>query len=93
MTFDPAIDAMPIWSPDGSRLAFSSSRQNVFNLYLKGADGAQEEKPIQHVDADEYPSDWSRDGKYILFNRGPELWFLTLPEMKSARIPENPLHP
>ena len=84
ITFDPAIDAMAIWSPDGSRLVFSSSRQNVFNLYLKAADGAQEEKPIQRVDADEYPSDWSRDGRYILFNRGPEIWFLTLPEMKSA---------
>ena len=84
ITFDPAIDAMAIWSPDGSRLVFSSSRQNDFNLYMKAADGAQEEKPIQHADADEYPSDWSRDGRYILFNRGPEIWFLTLPEMKSA---------
>jgi len=84
ITFDPAVDAMAIWSPDGSRLVFSSSRQNVFNLYMKAADGAQEEKPIQRVDADEYPSDWSRDGRYILFNRGPEIWILTLPEMKSA---------
>ena len=90
MTFDPAIDAMPVWSQDGSRLAFSSSRQNFFNLYLKGADGAQEEKPIQHVDADEYPSDWSRDGKFILYNRGPELWSLTLPEMKSAAFLKTP---
>ncbi len=90
MTFDPAIDAMPVWSPDGSRLAFSSSRQNFFNLYLKGADGAQEEKPIQHVNADEYPSDWSRDGKFILYNRGPELWSLTLPEMKSAAFLKTP---
>jgi eukaryotic-like serine/threonine-protein kinase len=90
MTFDPAIDAMPVWSPDGSRLAFSSSRQNFFNLYLKGADGAQEEKPIQHVDADEYPSDWSRDGKFILYNRGPELWYLILPEMKSAAFLKTP---
>ncbi len=86
MTFDPAIDAMPVWSPDASRLAFSSSRQNVFNLYLKAADGAQEEEPIQHIDADEYPNDWSRDGKYILFTRGLDLWFLTLPEMKSAQF-------
>ena len=83
ITFDPAIDAMAIWSPDGSRLVFSSSRQNDFNLYMKAADGAQEEKPIQRVDADEYPSDWSRYGRYILFNQGPEIWFLTLPEMKS----------
>jgi Tol biopolymer transport system component/predicted Ser/Thr protein kinase len=90
MTFDPAIDAMPVWSPDASRLAFSSSRQNVFNLYLKAADGAQEEKLIQHVDADEYPNDWSRDGRFILYTRGPDLWFLTLPEMKSAPFLKTP---
>jgi serine/threonine protein kinase len=90
MTFDPAIDAMPVWSPDASRLAFASARQNVFSLYLKAADGAQEEKPIHHVQADEYPSDWSRDGRYILYNRGPELWFLTLPEMKSTPFLKTP---
>ena len=80
----------PVWSPDASRLAFASARQNVFSLYLKAADGAQEEKPIHHVQADEYPSDWSRDGKYILYNRGPELWFLTLPEMKSTPFLKTP---
>ena len=90
VTFDPAIDAMPVWSPDISRLVFASSRQNVFNLYLKAADGAQEEKPIQHINADEYPSDWSRDGRYILYNRGPELWFLTFPEMKSTPFLKTP---
>jgi eukaryotic-like serine/threonine-protein kinase len=90
MTFDPAIDAMPVWSPDASRLAFSSSRQNVFNLYLKAADGTQEEKLIQHVDVDEYPSDWSRDARFILYTRGPDLWFLTLPEMKSTPFLKTP---
>jgi hypothetical protein len=90
MTFDPAIDAMPVWSPDASRLVFSSSRQNVFNLYLKAADGTQEEKLIQHVDVDEYPSDWSRDARFILYNRGPDLWFLTLPEMTSTPFLKTP---
>jgi Tol biopolymer transport system component len=84
MTFDPAIDSMPVWSPDASKLAFASSRRNNFNLYLKAADGAQEEKPIQPIDADEYPNDWSRDGRFLLYTRGPDLWFLTFPEMKSA---------
>ncbi|HWZ56712.1 MAG TPA: protein kinase [Verrucomicrobiae bacterium] len=82
MTFDPSIDTMPIWSPDSSRLAFSSSRQNMFDMYVKDANGAQDEKLIAHVDVDEYPNDWSRDGKYLLYTRGPDLWFLTFPEMK-----------
>ena len=84
MTFDPSIDTMPVWSPDSSRLAFSSSRQNMFNMYLKDTNGAQEEKLIAHVDTDEYPNDWSRDGKYLLYTRGPDLWSLTFPEMQST---------
>lgn len=84
LTFDPAVDAMPVWSPDGSRLVFSSSRQKAFDLFLKNADGAQEEKIIEHVDIDKFPNDWSRDGKYLLYIRGADLWFATLPELKSS---------
>jgi serine/threonine protein kinase len=90
MTFDPSIDTMPVWSPDSSRLAFSSSRQNMFDMYLKDANGAQEEKLIAHVDMDEYPNDWSKDGKYLLYTRGPGLWFLTFPEMKGNSFLKTP---
>jgi Tol biopolymer transport system component len=84
MTFDPAIDAMPVWSPDGTRLLFASSRQKTFDLYLKTTDGAQEEKAIEATPGeDKYPSAWSRDGKYILYTRGTDLWFLTFPDLKS----------
>jgi eukaryotic-like serine/threonine-protein kinase len=83
MTFDPAIDAMPVWSPDGKRVVFSSSRKQTFDLYLKATDGAQEEKAIEAAPAwDKYPSSWSRDGKYILYTRESELWFLTLPDLR-----------
>ncbi len=84
MTFDPAIDAMPVWSPDGTRVVFSSSRKQSFDLYLKNTDGTQEERAIEATPAqDKYPSAWSRDGKYLLYTRDTELWFLTLPEMRS----------
>jgi Tol biopolymer transport system component len=84
MTFDPAIDAMPVWSPDGTRVVFSSSRKQSFDLYLKNTDGTQEERAIEATPAqDKYPSAWSRDGRYLLYTRDTELWFLTLPEMSS----------
>jgi Tol biopolymer transport system component len=83
MTFDPAIDAMPVWSPDGKRVVFSSSRKQTFDLYLKATDGAQEEKAIEAAPAwDKYPSSWSHDGKYILYTREMELWFLILPDLR-----------
>src|SRR5579872_2644026 len=35
MTFDPALDVNPVWSPDGRELVFASSRKGAFDLYRK----------------------------------------------------------
>ncbi len=83
LTFDPSLDALPVWSPDRKQVVFTSSRSNVFNIYMKEADGTQEEKLICASDVDKYPNSWSRDGKYILYGEGPDLKYLTVPEMKS----------
>jgi eukaryotic-like serine/threonine-protein kinase len=82
LTFDPALDSLPIWSPDGSRTVFASNRELKFDLYLKDANGAQEEKIIAQDGPDRFPTDWSRDGKYVIYGRGPDLWFLTFPELR-----------
>jgi Tol biopolymer transport system component len=84
LTFDPAYDAAPSWSPDGTQLVFYSNRGNGSDLYIKDSNGAQEEKRIVHDDFDKVPNDWSRDGKYILHTRGTDLWFLTFPELRSG---------
>jgi TolB protein len=34
LTYDPAIDVFPSWSPDGLRLAFASNRTGNFELYI-----------------------------------------------------------
>jgi serine/threonine protein kinase len=84
ITFDAAIEAMPVWSPDGRQVVFASSRKGRFELYLKNADGAQVENTIGDAPVgDKFPSAWSRDGKYLLYLGGTDLWFLTFPEMKS----------
>jgi Tol biopolymer transport system component len=56
----------------------------MFDVYLKNVDGAHEEQVVAHGDADEFPTDWSRDGKYVLYEKGQELWSLTFPELKSS---------
>ena len=90
LTFDPALDATPVWSPDESKVVFTSSRGTAFNLFLKEANGAQEEKAICETEMDKYPNSWSRDGKYILYQEGLELMYLTVPEMKSTPFLKGP---
>lgn len=86
LTFDPALDSLPIWSPDGSRIIFASNRELKFDLYLKDANGAQEEKIIPQDGADRFPTDWSRDGKYVLYERAPDIWYLRLADLQPAQF-------
>jgi eukaryotic-like serine/threonine-protein kinase len=84
LTFDPAQDSVPIWSPDAAQLVFASNRRDFNDLYVKPSDGAQEEKNASHSDTDKFPNDWSKEGKYILYTQGTDLWFVSLPELKDS---------
>jgi len=67
-TFSQALDDDAIWSPDKQHIVFASTRNGgVRNLYLKNASGAGSEELLWKTDLDKYPTDWSRDGQYILY--------------------------
>jgi eukaryotic-like serine/threonine-protein kinase len=84
LTFDPAQDSVPVWSPDAAQLVFASNRRDFNDLYVKNSDGAQEEKNISHGEADKFPSAWSTEGKYILYTQDTDFWFVVLPKLKSS---------
>jgi eukaryotic-like serine/threonine-protein kinase len=69
-TFDAANDATPIWSPDGSKIIFASVRrgQGHRDLYQKPSNGAGAEELVEGSAQDRFPSDWSPDGRFILYN-------------------------
>ena len=67
LTFDPAIDTTPIWSPDGRSIVFASNQNGHSDLYRKSVDGAGSEELLFADDHDKYPTSWSPDGRSILF--------------------------
>jgi len=67
-TFDPADDMNPTWSPDGSRIAFSSAREGQRDVYVKAANGIGEEQLLFGSAADKNMECWSLDGRLLLFN-------------------------
>lgn len=80
-TFDAASDRFPVWSPDGSRLAFSSNRKGKFNLYWKSSSGAGTDELLLESNENNAPTDWSSDGRFLLFRgldpqTGFDLWIL-----------------
>jgi hypothetical protein len=69
LTFDPADDLNSIWSPDGTRIAFSSDRLGQRDIYQKPADGSSpEELLLGGKGAQKNVEDWSQDGKYLVYN-------------------------
>ncbi len=69
ITSEPWQQQLPTWSPDGDRLVFASDREGVFNLSERAASGVGGEKPLLKSSTGDLPSDWSPDGRHILFER------------------------
>ena len=66
-TFGTGNNVVPLWSPDGGTVVFSSNREGVPDLYEKPATGQGEEKLLSKSDETKYACDWSRDGRYIAY--------------------------
>ena len=66
-TSDPGWEAFPTWSPDGSRLVFTSNRGGVFDLYQKPANGASAEALFYQSSEGKGPNSWSPDGKFLIY--------------------------
>jgi Tol biopolymer transport system component len=63
----PANDSRPLYSPDGKRLAFVSTRTGNGDVYLLTFETG-ELKRLTFDDAGEQLDAWSRDGRFIYFS-------------------------
>jgi Tol biopolymer transport system component len=84
LTFDPALDGFAAWSPDGSRIAWSTMRDGPYNLYQKASNGMGADEALLRSGDNKFAYDWSPDGHSLLFNmigptsRNSQLWVLPL---------------
>jgi serine/threonine protein kinase/Tol biopolymer transport system component len=69
LTFGDGIRAFPIWSPDGTRVAYASTGKAgpFYKLQQKLSSGGGDEATIhESTETALLPSDWSPDGKQVL---------------------------
>jgi Tol biopolymer transport system component len=83
-TVDPPSGGTPVWSPDGRRIAFESTRAGVEGIYQRASDGASSEQVLVPPTGDRMAAnDWSRDGRFLLYAKvdpktNCDLWVLPL---------------
>jgi Tol biopolymer transport system component len=70
LTFGPAVNIMPVWSPDDSRIVFASNREGTHQLYQRLTSGAgQDELVLGSKTSFRWPTDWSPDGHIAIQSR------------------------
>jgi len=70
LTNDPGDDGQPAWSPDGTRIAFTSNRDGYAGVYIMNADGSNVEQRTFSVDPNVWIMGltWSPDGMKIAYS-------------------------
>jgi TolB protein len=69
LTQGPGDEASPAWSPDGTRIAFTSTRGGNQDVYVMRPDGS-DVRNVTRTGTPEYAPAWSPDGERIAFQDG-----------------------
>lgn len=89
VTSDPGFEMKPLWSPDAAKIVYASDLHLTF--VRRALNGGDKEEELFARDTTMYPDDWSRDGKYIIYDKGlSDIWVYTFEDRKSHAVTETP---
>src|SRR5207249_5614981 len=67
LTFDAGVDMSPVWTPDGRRLIWASTREaGIPNLYSQPADGTGAVERLTTTPIPQFPTSITPDAKQLL---------------------------
>lgn len=67
LTHEPSYNGYPVWSHDGSRIAFASDRNGNFDVFIMNASGDAEQQRLTFDSAKDIPFEFSKDNQYVYF--------------------------
>jgi eukaryotic-like serine/threonine-protein kinase len=78
---DGSLRRLPVWSPNGTRIAFASIRSGSVALAMKPATKDGDEEVLFASPENKIPCDWSPDGRFLVYyvpdpKTGTDLWIL-----------------
>ena len=93
LTFAPGTEVYPVWTPDGARIAFGSTRDRTSGVFWRAADGTGSVEQLTENSSSPTPYAFSPDGQYLVFRErtlidgvlNDDLHVLTLDETRTSR--------
>jgi Tol biopolymer transport system component len=81
----------PVWTPDGQRVLFSSSRLGRLQIFNRPAKGGVVEQPLVRTPASIYPDDVTPDGRSLIYSTDPvdgryEIGLLRLSDLHTSSL-------
>jgi serine/threonine-protein kinase len=80
LTSDAAADSKPVWTPDGQRIVFASTREDKAapNLYWQRADGTGDAQRLTTSAGSQEPGSWHPSGRFLAFEEDRKLMILPM---------------
>jgi Tol biopolymer transport system component len=96
-TFEGSTNNNPEWTPDGSRIAFTSDKDGPRSVFWQKADGSG---GLEKLTSSEYlraPISWSADGQLLSFievnpTTGNDIWVLDMKDRKAVPFLRTPFN-
>ncbi len=96
-TFEGNSNLVPVWTPDGKRIAFISNKEGPQNLFWQLTDGGGGLERLTTSEYTDVPHSWSPDGKLLAFvevspTTGWDIWVLRMGDRKAQPFLRTPFN-
>jgi Tol biopolymer transport system component/pimeloyl-ACP methyl ester carboxylesterase/Ca2+-binding RTX toxin-like protein len=94
LTNNSGADESPVWSPDGSKIAFVSNRDGNLEIYVMNVDGSQQTRLTNNTGVDGlFGLDWSPNGSRLAFDsyrdENSEIYIMNADGSDQTRLTSN----
>ena len=98
LTYDPANESAPVWSPDDRRIFFFSEKRGHLDLYARASSGTGTEELLLADSTSKIPLAVSPDGRLLAYEvfdpsgKNTDIWIMQLATRKASPLLTSPFN-